>query len=45
MAPLGLAAPTALAALLSPLGYIILSLTNYAALNTAVANTIGPTSN
>jgi hypothetical protein len=45
MASLGLTAPAALTAPLSPLGYIILSLTNYTALNTTAANTIGPTSN
>jgi hypothetical protein len=45
MALLGLIAPAALAALLSPLSYIILSLINYTALNTMAANTIGPTSN
>jgi hypothetical protein len=54
VALLGLAAPTALTALLSPLSYTILNLTNYialttmalvSALNTAIANTIGLTSN
>jgi hypothetical protein len=45
MAPLGLTAPAALVALLSPLGYTILGLINRAALDTAAANAIGPTSN
>jgi hypothetical protein len=45
MAPLGLAAPAVLMALLSPLSYIILGLTNYIALNTVAANTIGPVGN
>jgi hypothetical protein len=45
MAPLGLTAPAALTAPLSPLGYAILSLTNRVALNTMAANAIGPTSN
>jgi hypothetical protein len=45
MALLSLTAPAVLAALLSPLGYTILGLTNRVALNTMAANTIGPTSN
>jgi hypothetical protein len=45
MALLGLVAPAALAAPLSPLSYTILSLTNRVALNTMAANTIGPTGN
>jgi hypothetical protein len=45
MALLGLAAPAALAAPLSPLSYIILGLINRVALNTMAANAIGPTSN
>jgi hypothetical protein len=45
VALLSLVAPAALAAPLSPLSYTILSLINRVALNTIVANTIGPTSN
>jgi hypothetical protein len=45
MALLGLAAPAALMAPLSPLGYTILGLTNCVALNAIVANAIGLASN
>jgi hypothetical protein len=45
MAPLGLIAPAALVAPLSPLGYTILGLINYVALNAVAANTIGPAGN
>jgi hypothetical protein len=45
MALLGLVAPAALVALLSPLGYPILGLTNCVALNAMAANAIGLASN
>jgi hypothetical protein len=45
MALLGLTAPAALAAPLSPLGYAVLGLANRAALDAAAANAAGPTGN